>query len=187
MRCASACCADDVHTSRFARAVALGRKQTSAHITLCVLHLGDEDAVAAAAAALATVSAPALRPRLAGLSTFRSKVLYLQLQPDDGDTLRVCELATAVRAALSAANVAVDAESKDFTPHLTLAKLSNARKGNKRRHCPRTIPDAAFAAAASVDAGRVLCSELLLCSMLARKAPDGFYAVASRVALTAVD
>jgi 2'-5' RNA ligase len=163
-------------------------EQTSAHATLCVLRLDDDDAVAAAAAALATVSAPALRPRLAGLATFRSQVLFLQLAPDDEQTRGVCELASAVRAALSAAAVAVEAGAEDFTPHVTLAKLSKARKGNKlRRSCPRTIPDAAFAAAASVDAGRVLCSELVLCSMMAPKAPDGFYAVASRVALTAVD
>ena len=99
----------------------------AAHITLGVLRLPDAAAVEAAAACLQAAAAANGQPEpmsviFEGLSHFRDEVLFLDLRRDEGEA-RLRQVAAALRDHFRQAGLLPQAD-RDFTPHVTVAKLS---------------------------------------------------------------
>jgi 2'-5' RNA ligase len=146
-----------------------------AHITLCVLELGDASAIAEAVGALGRLSETAaardgaLRLRIAGVDTFGARVLYAIPAPEDAAARR--RLGALSDAAQRSFGLLVVAPRKSavFTPHVTVAKLSR-RTGTLQK-----IPRSAWAAVAAVSFGSVDIVEIALCRMGGEKAADGHY------------
>lgn len=126
-----------VQTSLIAHSPELKRaciEPETAHVTLCVLTLKDKDAVEAAKQALLGCKHSLERSglaspfflELAGLSDFRSSVLYLNLQgSSNGETLQ--EIRILLEESFQEAGITHTPSSSQhnaFTPHLTIAKMS---------------------------------------------------------------
>eukprot|EP00898_Chlorokybus_atmophyticus_P008856 jgi/Chlat1/8972/Chrsp94S08271 len=167
----------------------------SAHLTVLVLAIGgNDDALARAMDALAScqqaLAATGLSTRrgefqiqLSGLSSFRDEVLYLAVA-DGPDKERLHQLANCIRQHFMDNGLFDRHMNKNFTPHLTLAKLSKMQWAGRGSHRKR-IPFEAYRSHAGIDAGVVTLSSLELCSMTAPKV-DGYYKVISSIPLAMV-
>ena len=154
-----------------------------AHVTLCVLELADDSAIAQAVDALDRLSETAaardgaMRLQIAGLDTFGERVLYAIPAPGDADARRrLGALADAARQSFGPLVVAPP-KSAVFTPHVTVAKLSR-RTGTLKK-----IPRCAWSAVAAVSFGTVEIAEIALCRMGGEKAEDGYYVEVAAVPL----
>lgn len=169
----------------------------SAHVTLAVFHLADDAEVERAKAALETLSehpematGGPLRTTLEGLGHFREQVVYVGVSEDE-ECARLKTLAAAATRAMVAAGVMRDDREGDrggrrFTPHVTLAKTSqvNGGRGGRRRRPPKMMkmPTRDLVEAfGDVRLGVVEVTRLELCSMVAPKDEDGYYAVCAAV------
>ncbi|KAF6251042.1 AKAP7 2'5' RNA ligase-like domain-containing protein [Scenedesmus sp. NREL 46B-D3] len=151
----------------------------TAHLTIMVLNLPGQEQEAAAAVALAELGpvlqaqqllAP-LQLQLRGLSHFRSqllRVLYLDVAPGEvrERLLRLGSAAVQHFTAAAGGSLALNDGGRGFTPHVTVAKTS--RLGGVQGR-PK-VSEAAWAAAADLDAGSVVVAEIQICSMQGRRA-----------------
>ncbi len=68
---------------------------------------------------------------------------------------------------------------------LQTSRLFGTRGAGQRRGVPKGIPREAWAQHADCDGGEVALAEISLCSMVARKAADGYYHVHESFSLVA--
>lgn len=155
-------------------------RATEAHVTLAVLRLPPgEAALAAVSRALDEASGHetfAALPQflsLVGLASFDTRVAFLRF--DGASVAPLTAVAAAVKDALLRNGCDVDVRG-DTYPHVTVAKVRGNGRSNRQ---PRQLELASAlslgdaASAMKVPHGH----RLLLCSMLAPRAADGFYAV----------
>lgn len=172
------------------------------HLTLFVLSLGTEQAVAAAAKALESCASlvregvPPPRVHLKGLSNFGQRVCFVPVAAScdlDRTRLLVAGAAKIFRDAgllPAVQDATTDELGSLWTPHLTLLKTSKVRSGGRGRRgggrgrgpSPRIRPATYTDLADSVDFGMHELREVQLCSM-AGVGSDGFYQVVAQLGL----
>mmetsp|Transcript_14300 Transcript_14300/g.43211 ORF Transcript_14300/g.43211 Transcript_14300/m.43211 type:complete len:458 (+) Transcript_14300:307-1680(+) len=136
---------------------------------------GSPDSSAAAAAAAEDGSGGeggVLQPftlTFSGLSTFKDRVLYLDPVEDSGLTA-LRRLAAAARAVCTAAGVPPSEVGHAYSPHLTVAKLSQL---SGRARSIRRFAEEAYWEHLGVVAGPVAARQVQLCAMMQR--PHGKY------------
>ncbi|KAK9842746.1 hypothetical protein WJX74_001684 [Apatococcus lobatus] len=119
--------------------------------------------------------------QLSGLSSFKKQVLYHDLLPSNGLDAMIGLVNTA-RGRLAAAGIE-STDDREFTPHVTIAKMSKVRtrrKGNQP--VCRGIPKEAWEELADVECSPVTVAELQLCDMQGRKA-EQYYEVVHSISL----
>eukprot|EP00240_Pyramimonas_obovata_P013653 CAMPEP_0118936200 /NCGR_PEP_ID=MMETSP1169-20130426/17213_1 /TAXON_ID=36882 /ORGANISM="Pyramimonas obovata, Strain CCMP722" /LENGTH=227 /DNA_ID=CAMNT_0006879357 /DNA_START=192 /DNA_END=875 /DNA_ORIENTATION=+ len=159
----------------------------SAHITLGVFHSGSESTIESAKEALrAAVQENALRQTvisLAGISTFRNEVLYIDVADGEGKE-NLSHMAFSVREQLEKRGVVESAAKMlAFVPHVTIAKTSKMKWTRKRGRTK--IPTSAYEACVGVDdEGGVVVPmvEIQLCAM-SNRAEGHYYSVEETVPL----
>ena len=148
------------------------------HLTLLVLHLEDEEKIQKATEVLhqcRTSLEPvllnsALTLNFAGLDNFRHQVLFVKLCGEEG-IVRLNTVANVVRDTFAKEGIP-STDSRDFSPHLTVMKLTRSPKLRKRGI--RKIPLESYATWTDFDFGEERVTSLHLCSMN-KKEEDGFY------------
>lgn len=148
------------------------------HLTLLVLHLEDEEKIQKATEVLhqcRTSLEPvmlnsALTLNFAGLNHFRHQVLFVKLCGEEG-IVRLNTVANVVRDTFAKEGIP-STDSREFSPHLTVMKLTRSPKLRKRGI--RKIPLESYATWTDFDFGEERVSSLHLCSMN-KKEEDGFY------------
>lgn len=148
------------------------------HLTLLVLHLEDEEKIQKATEVLhqcRTSLEPvllnsALTLNFAGLDNFRHQVLFVKLCGEEG-IVRLNTVANVVRDAFAKEGIP-STDSREFSPHLTVMKLTRSPKLRKRGI--RKIPLESYATWTDFDFGEERVTSLHLCSMN-KKEEDGFY------------
>ena len=148
------------------------------HLTLLVLHLEDEEKIQKATEVLhqcRTSLEPvllnsALTLNFAGLENFRHQVLFVKLCGEEG-IVRLNTVANVVRDTFAKEGIP-STDSREFSPHLTVMKLTRSPKLRKRGI--RKIPLESYATWTDFDFGEERVSSLHLCSMN-KKEEDGFY------------
>ena len=148
------------------------------HLTLLVLHLEDEEKIQKATEVLhqcRTSLEPvllnsALTLNFAGLDNFRHQVLFVKLCGEEG-IVRLNTVANVVRDTFAKEGIP-STDSRDFSPHLTVMKLTCSPKLRKRGI--RKIPLESYATWTDFDFGEERVTSLHLCSMN-KKEEDGFY------------
>ena len=148
------------------------------HLTLLVLHLKDEEKIQKATEVLhqcRTSLEPvmlnsALTLNFAGLNHFRHQVLFVKLCGEEG-IVRLNTVANVVRDMFAKEGIP-STDSREFSPHLTVMKLTRSPKLRKRGI--RKIPLESYATWTDFDFGEERVSSLHLCSMN-KKEEDGFY------------
>ena len=148
------------------------------HLTLLVLHLEDEEKIQKAIEVLhqcRTSLEPvmlnsALTLNFAGLNHFRHQVLFVKLCGEEG-IVRLNTVANVVRDTFAKEGIP-STDSRDFSPHLTVMKLTRSPKLRKRGI--RKIPLESYATWTDFDFGEERVTSLHLCSMN-KKEEDGFY------------
>lgn len=148
------------------------------HLTLLVLHLEDEEKIQKATEVLhqcRTSLEPvllnsALTLNFAGLDNFRHQVLFVKLCGEEG-IVRLNTVANVVRDTFAKEGIP-STDSREFSPHLTVMKLTRSPKLRKRGI--RKIPLESYATWTDFDFGEERVSSLHLCSMN-KKEEDGFY------------
>lgn len=148
------------------------------HLTLLVLHLEDEEKIQKATEVLhqcRTSLEPvllnsALTLNFAGLDNFRHQVLFVKLCGEEG-IVRLNTVANVVRDTFAKEGLP-STDSREFSPHLTVMKLTRSPKLRKRGI--RKIPLESYATWTDFDFGEERVSSLHLCSMN-KKEEDGFY------------
>ncbi|KAK9868675.1 hypothetical protein WJX84_004515 [Apatococcus fuscideae] len=127
------------------------------------------------------VDSAAVHLTLSGLSSFKKQVLYHDLLPSNGLDAMIGLVNTA-RGRLAAAGIE-STDDREFTPHVTIAKMSKVRtrrKGNQP--VCRGIPKEAWEELADVECSPVTVAELQLCDMQGRKA-EQYYEVVHSISL----
>ena len=148
------------------------------HLTLLVLHLEDEEKIQKATEVLhqcRTSLEPvllnsALTLNFAGLDNFRHQVLFVKLCGEEG-IVRLNTVANVVRDTFAKEGIPAT-DSREFSPHLTVMKLTRSPKLRKRGI--GKIPLESYATWTDFDFGEERVSSLHLCSMN-KKEEDGFY------------
>ena len=148
------------------------------HLTLLVLHLEDEEKIQKATEVLhqcRTSLEPvllnsALTLNFAGLDNFRHQVLFVKLCGEEG-IVRLNTVANVVRDTFAKEGIP-STDSREFSPHLTVMKLTRSPKLRKRGI--RKIPLESYATWTDFDFGEERVTSLHLCSMN-KKEEDGFY------------
>ena len=148
------------------------------HLTLLVLHLEDEEKIQKATEVLhqcRTSLEPvllnsALTLNFAGLDNFRHQVLFVKLCGEEG-IVRLNTVANVVRDTFAKEGIP-STDSREFSPHLTVMKLTRSPKLRKRGI--KKIPLESYATWTDFDFGEERVSSLHLCSMN-KKEEDGFY------------
>lgn len=148
------------------------------HLTLLVLHLEDEEKIQKATEVLhqcRTSLEPvllnsALTLNFAGLDNFRHQVLFVKLCGEER-IVRLNTVANVVRDTFAKEGIP-STDSREFSPHLTVMKLTRSPKLRKRGI--RKIPSESYATWTDFDFGEERVSSLHLCSMN-KKEEDGFY------------
>ncbi|KAJ8385900.1 hypothetical protein AAFF_G00178620 [Aldrovandia affinis] len=151
----------------------------SLHITLLVTYLSNEEEVSMATFAVAQMKQTLLdllQGRelvlpFSGIGQFRNEVAFAQLAEGE-HVSTLTEIAEAVRKAFEERGVS-SGDSKAFTPHLTFMKLSRAPK--LRSQGVKKIDPEAYGSFVQHSFGEETVSRLDLCSMLKKKAADGYY------------
>ena len=148
------------------------------HLTLLVLHLEDEEKIQKATEVLhqcRTSLEPvmlnsALTLNFAGLNHFRHQVLFVKLCGEEG-IVRLNTVANVVRDMFAKEGIP-STDSREFSPHLTVMKLTRSPKLRKRGISK--IPLESYATWTDFDFGEERVTSLHLCSMN-KKEEDGFY------------
>ncbi|KAL3148617.1 A-kinase anchor protein 7 isoforms alpha and beta [Trebouxia sp. C0009 RCD-2024] len=149
----------------------------TAHLTLMVTALDTVEEVLRAEAAMETFAgelaadeawAEPMTLSLEGLSHFRHQVLYLDVKKDL-EHERLLAFAKALRDHMQASEIK-STDDRDFTGHVTIAKLSKIRSKRRKAGAKLSkIPEEGYAQQASITAGEVLVTELQLCQMQGRE------------------
>lgn len=148
------------------------------HLTLLVVHLEDEEKIQKATEVLhqcRTSLEPvmlnsALTLNFAGLNHFHHQVLFVKLCGEEG-IVRLNTVANVVRDMFAKEGIP-STDSREFSPHLTIMKLTRSPKLRKKGI--RKIPLESYATWTDFDFGEERVSSLHLCSMN-KKEEDGFY------------
>ena len=156
------------------------------HLTLLVLHLEDEEKIQKATEVLhqcRTSLEPvllnsALTLNFAGLDNFRHQVLFVKLCGEEG-IVRLNTVANVVRDTFAKEGIP-STDSREFSPHLTVMKLTRSPKLRKRGI--RKIPLESYATWTDFDFGEERVSSLHLCSMN-KKEEDGFYKCVTTISI----
>ncbi|XP_037094001.1 leukocyte receptor cluster member 9-like [Pollicipes pollicipes] len=157
-------------------------RPTLLHITLCMVRLEDQLAVAAAGRCLRAViddMRETLRAddgalRMRGLKTFGARVLYAPVAPCSAFSAVAEEL----RLRLARVQGARLTNAFDYVPHLTVLKVSRPVARARRS---RFIDPAGYAAHEHTDFGMQRFDNVHLCAIDADCALDGFYVTESSV------
>ncbi|CAK0752281.1 hypothetical protein CVIRNUC_002134 [Coccomyxa viridis] len=143
----------------------------TAHFTLMVMPLRGGEEKDRGYAALRSLGAAMeqkslLAPvslELQGLSHFRHQVLYLDVAPAQDGLGRLKAVAAAAREHFLSQGLG-SCDQRPFTPHVTIAKLSNLKSYAARRSI-NTIPEAAYQKHFNIQAGSARILALQLCAM----------------------
>ncbi|XP_029636507.2 uncharacterized protein LOC115211903 [Octopus sinensis] len=152
----------------------------SLHMTLAVMHLGGDDDIDRARAALDR-SGVKLTPKyekellklpLQGLGNFRNSVVFAKVQPGD-HVAKLEEIAEEIQAQFFAEGLV--GKQSDFKPHVTVMKLSRVgKKLTKKTGLKKIYPDV-YEEFIDSYFGCQPVGSIQLCSMLKRKGISGYY------------
>lgn len=155
----------------------------SAHITLGVLHLNENDIIEVSDALDQWNTAKAfnrLQLDIGNLNQFKSGVLYLEVQDS---TSNIFALEESIHHMLCDRGF-LDKQKQSFTPHVTVAKLSKLKKSQKRgRKNMKHIHKDSYKHLSQVKIGNVEVSEVQLCAMQGRNAGE-YYPIVHSVSLS---
>lgn len=149
------------------------------HLTLMVMYLGNEDDIVKAKSVLVQcrndikklLYGKQIIMNFSGLDHFRNEVLFSKVA-DQGQASLLKNIAGVVRAKYDAAGIP-STDEREFQPHLTVMKLS--RNPKLRKKGIKKIPKESYSKLVDKSFGIENASALHLCSMLHKKAEDGFY------------
>uniref|UniRef100_A0A0L8FJR9 A-kinase anchor protein 7-like phosphoesterase domain-containing protein n=2 Tax=Octopus bimaculoides TaxID=37653 RepID=A0A0L8FJR9_OCTBM len=152
----------------------------SLHMTLAVMHLGGDDDIDRARAALDR-SGVKLTPKyekemlklpLQGLGNFRNSVVFAKVQPGD-HVAKLEEIAEEIQAQFFAEGLV--GKQSNFTPHVTVMKLSRVgKKLTKKTGLKKIYPDV-YDEFIDSYFGCQPVGSIQLCSMLKQKGISGYY------------
>lgn len=154
------------------------------HITIGMLRLPNQEGIREAidlvenAKPLLQKVAMELRLRIKGLGTFGQRVLYAKVLPEPTEEpfwLFISDLERMI--ANTSSNVIVT-NKFEFTPHLTLVKVSRPVSRLRRS---KYLPSALYEKYADADFGIQCIDNLQLCVIEASTRYDGFYRTLSEV------
>lgn len=149
------------------------------HLTLMVMHLENAEQIQKATEVLnqcRTSLEPilrnsALKLTFLGLGHFQHQVLYVKLFGEQ--QMKVLEsVVNIVRETFTKEGIP-STDSREFSPHLTVMKLS--RSPNMRKNGIKKIPEESYANWVDMSFGEEPVNALHLCAMNKKKEKDGFY------------
>ncbi|XP_042903963.1 A-kinase anchor protein 7 isoform X1 [Parasteatoda tepidariorum] len=153
--------------------------RSTMHITLMVLHIKDTDDYSKAIKALSAVyqeynsiiSNEPVRLEFCGLGHFQNRVLYVKLEKNNSYQL-LCDLAKKVCIHLEKVGLFSTDKRKEFTPHLTIAKLDLKKKSSRKI---KKINPLWYEDFADLYLGCDTIKSLQLLKMQGRKTTLGYY------------
>ncbi|XP_078369370.1 uncharacterized protein LOC144653289 [Oculina patagonica] len=149
------------------------------HLTLMVMHLEDEEQIQKATEVLnqcrpslePILQNSALRLTFSGLDQFGHQVLYVKIFGEkEMEVLK--SVVNIVRETFTNKGIP-STDSREFSPHLTVMKLS--RHPKLRKNGIKKIPVESYANWVDMSFGEEPVNALHLCSMNKKKEKDGFY------------
>ena len=149
------------------------------HLTIMVMHLEDDEQIQKATEVLKqcrTSLEPilrdnALRLTFSGLDHFGHQVLYAKLFGEE-EMEALKSVVNIVRETFTKEGIP-STDSREFSPHLTVMKLS--RNPKLRRNGIKKIPVESYASWVDMSFGEEPVNALHLCAMNQKKEKDGFY------------
>jgi len=158
------------------------------HVTLCVMTLSSVEDQQRVASALSLCCSkisnilgktPSVELKYENLSTFREQVLYMDLAKNQG-------LSTLVKIVVELkrcfTELRINFKQEEFTPHLTVMKMSRCQKQMRKAGIKRISPKL-YEKFKEETFGTDVVTDIQLCSMTEEKAPDGFYKVLAKIDL----
>ena len=145
------------------------------HVTLCMLQLNSEQDRATAQAVLQSAQTqfihilpPCLQLTFQGVDNFRGRLVYIKVEPEPALERFVSYLLEQFKQA----GLSTPGNHEQFTPHMTIVKLSRPMARKLHTHA---ISPASYIAYKDTQFGKQAVDALHLCSMTASKQSDGFY------------
>ena len=149
------------------------------HLTIMVIHLENDEQIQKATEVLnqckisldPILQNNALTMTFSGLDHFNHQVLYAKLcGGEDMEALK--SVVNIVRETFTKEGIP-STDSREFSPHLTVMKLS--RNPNLRKKGIKKIPEESYASWVDMSFGEEPVNAVHLCSMNKRREKDGFY------------
>ena len=156
------------------------------HLTAFVMSLRDDEvgvaqeALAACQPLAASHFARPPRVALRGLSSFGTRVLYADIEPDE-DRTQLVGFVTAVSDLFRQRGL-IDGGAEVWQPHVTVLKTSRAMGKGRAAKIPK-IPTALWQGHADISFGTHTLPTLQLCSMGGGVEDDGYYRTLSELPL----